>query len=586
VKLCKRLLTFLRLLLLFAGDVHLNPGPLDGNIFLCHLNTRSLIRESDTLSDYIPYNDRFIKLDEIYHCLAYNNKADIITVSESWLDDTISDIDIELADYEVHRKDRTRHGGGVLAYVHNSLAACRRIDLENENVECLWLDVQITGGKLLIGTYYRPPGADAATVEHFMTSLQATVDIAFRENPTSIFLLGDFNDKCTSFNGSHDDSELRHKLFDFVNLNNLHQLITDPTRVTRTCSSLLDLIITDSPGYLLDSGTLPPLYKMDHCIVFCKVCFKTNRGNSFSRKIYSYNNGDFIALRHQLSLVPWNIGLETFDDINDIVYYWQHLFMESIDDFIPNKIILVRPKDKEWMTPNIRRLIKKRDRLYRRFSRTGSHEAYDVYIETRSDTRHAIDVAKNEYYMRLVIRLRDPTILAKEYFKISKRLYRGKCNLGIPAVIENGVCYADSKLKADIFNDYYASNSSLGEPSDGFALPPLWFRTDSRISTVLFSPVKVYEILKKLDISKANGPDQISNRMLKETAEVIAEPLANVFNKCIETSSFPLVWKRANIVPIYKKHDKQLKENYRPISLLSCVGKVMERIMFCELYEY
>jgi hypothetical protein len=54
----------------------------------------------------------------------------------------------------------------------------------------------------------------------------------------------------------------------------------------------------------------------------------------------------------------------------------------------------------------------------------------------------------------------------------------------------------------------------------------------------------------------------------------------------MNTGVFPSVWKQANVVPIHKKNDKQRKENYRPISLLSCVGKIMERIVYNELYEY
>ena len=74
--------------------------------------------------------------------------------------------------------------------------------------------------------------------------------------------------------------------------------------------------------------------------------------------------------------------------------------------------------------------------------------------------------------------------------------------------------------------------------------------------------------------------------MLKETAEVMAMPLSRLFNRSMEMGCFPDVWKQANVTPVYKKADKQIKENYRPISLLSCVGKVMERIVFNELYEY
>jgi hypothetical protein len=74
--------------------------------------------------------------------------------------------------------------------------------------------------------------------------------------------------------------------------------------------------------------------------------------------------------------------------------------------------------------------------------------------------------------------------------------------------------------------------------------------------------------------------------MLKETAEVLALPLSDLFNKSMELGTFPDMWKRANVTPIHKKSDKQSKENYRPISLISCLGKIMERIVFNEIYEY
>ena len=117
--------------------------------------------------------------------------------------------------------------------------------------------------------------------------------------------------------------------------------------------------------------------------------------------------------------------------------------------------------------------------------------------------------------------------------------------------------YADPASKANIFNDYFASISSLPDPPVGFALPPMRYITNARIDTIIFTPVKVYSILKDLNITKANGPDQISNKMLRETAEVIAAPLSSIFNKSMETSSFPNVWKYANISPVFKKNNKQ-----------------------------
>lgn len=572
------------ILLTLSADVELNPGPTQGGLSVYHLNARSVL--SDITLGSVPHDERLVKLDEIFHALVYMRSADIITISESFLGKNISDADIALPDYQLFRKDRDRRGGGVLVFVHNSLSVSRRADLENNNIEALWLELALHSGKLFLGTYYRPPGDDLHGITEFMTALQDSIDRVFMENPKSLLLLGDFNDKCLHFDGDHHDSELKYRLVNFVNTNNLFQLIKAPTRITKDTTSLLDLIITDSPGYIMESGVLPPMCKMDHCTIYCKLKIISNRGQVFKRKIYSYSRADYISLRRGLAEAPWHVGFDIFDDINDTVDYWCKLFMESIDHFIPNKTITVRPKDKEWMTPNVRRLLNKRDRLYRKFSCSNLDQHFNNYTAARLEARLAIDMAKNEYYSRLISRLSDIDTLPKEYYKICKRLYQGKTNFGIPPLIENDQTFADSKSKANIFNEYFAANSTLPEVEQGFALPPLKYVTDARLTDINFTPFNVYKILKELKIGKANGPDQISNKMLKETAEVICQPLSQLFNMSLVTATFPDCWKRANVSPVFKKNDKQRKENYRPISLLSCVGKVMERIIYNELYEY
>ena len=90
-----------------------------------------------------------------------DNKADpdVICVSESWLDNSILDTDIHIPNYSVFRKDRNRHGGGVLIYVTDSLSAVRRLDLEHIDVESVWIEVDISGQKVILASYY--PGRDA-----------------------------------------------------------------------------------------------------------------------------------------------------------------------------------------------------------------------------------------------------------------------------------------------------------------------------------------------------------------------------------------------------------------------------------------
>ncbi len=153
-------------------------------------------------------------------------------------------------------------------------------------------------------------------------------------------------------------------------------------------------------------------------------------------------------------------------------------------------------------------------------------------------------------------------------------------------MIETDIVYSYSTSKANLLNDYFADSSTLVDRPDGYAFPPQFIKCKARLSEVIFTPIKVYKVLKNLQTCKASGPDLLSNRMLKECAEVMADPLSNLFNKLMDRECFPAVWKRANVVPVHKKGNKQFKSNYRPISLLSSLGKVMERIVFDELYEY
>ena len=93
-------------------------------------------------------------------------------------------------------------------------------------------------------------------------------------------------------------------------------------------------------------------------------------------------------------------------------------------------------------------------------------------------------------------------------------------------------------------------------------------------------------VLQHSNISKACCPDLLSPRLLKDGASILAFPYCVAFNHSPEQGYFPSCWKDANATPIYKKDDKSLPNNYRPISLLSLVGKVMERCLHKHLYNY
>ncbi|CAB3981599.1 Hypothetical predicted protein [Paramuricea clavata] len=97
---------------------------------------------------------------------------------------------------------------------------------------------------------------------------------------------------------------------------------------------------------------------------------------------------------------------------------------------------------------------------------------------------------------------------------------------------------------------------------------------------------EVQAVLKSLDVSKATGSDEIPARLLRETAEVITPSLCHLFNKSLSTGSIPREWKLANIVPVYKKGEREYTENYRPISLLPITSKVLERCVLNNVKDW
>ena len=102
------------------------------------------------------------------------------------------------------------------------------------------------------------------------------------------------------------------------------------------------------------------------------------------------------------------------------------------------------------------------------------------------------------------------------------------------------------------------------------------------LNQVVTTPQEVELILKSLKLGKAAGPDAVNNRILKELALPLSVPLADLFNLSLCKG----IWKEANVTPIFKKDDPSMLSNYRPIALLSTIGKVLEKIVHKNLFNF
>lgn len=159
-----------------------------------------------------------------------------------------------------------------------------------------------------------------------------------------------------------------------------------------------------------------------------------------------------------------------------------------------------------------------------------------------------------------------------------------KKNTNIPPIIENGTFITGFKEKANVFNSYFAEQCKPFNMRS--SLPNLKLRSKNRLTNINILERDIISIINKLNPKKAHGCDGISIQMIKMCPSEIAKPLSLIFKRCIEDGYFPKIWKKANVQPVHKKASRQTKTNYRPISLLPVCGKILEKVIFDNMYAF
>lgn len=145
-------------------------------------------------------------------------------------------------------------------------------------------------------------------------------------------------------------------------------------------------------------------------------------------------------------------------------------------------------------------------------------------------------------------------------------------------------CAFSDNDKIELLNTYLSSISNLYDNYKD--LPVLQHKCTDNFSNLVIQEHEVFDILSVIPVNKAVGPDSISHKMLKSCKETISKPLCFLFNKSLTSKTFPDCWKLAHAIPLFKKDDPSITSNYRPVSLLSCISKIFERILFKHIYNF
>lgn len=181
-------------------------------------------------------------------------------------------------------------------------------------------------------------------------------------------------------------------------------------------------------------------------------------------------------------------------------------------------------------------------------------------------------------------KLKNGALSSKDWWSTLKSFISPSCRSSIPTLEKDGHIYDDDTDKANILNNFFRDQSLLDDHNT--IVPNIEPFTDSVFSTLVITPAEVESVMKTLPLGKAVGQDGINNRVLREMAHILSYPLSSLINQSLRLGFFPDIWKDALVCPVFKGGDPALVSNYRPISLLSCLEKIPERVVFKHLYNH
>lgn len=518
-------------------------------------------------------------IDELRTWIEFQN-IDILAINESRLDSTIPNECVALKNYNIVRKDRNRNGGGVAIYIRKTINFVNNSESISKGLEAVCVDIIKPNSKpLTVLSCYRPPNGDSDEFYNSLKTITAKVDNDGKE----LIILGDLNTNLLS-----PDNNKSKRLFEgLTELYQLKQLITEPTRITETSSSLIDVILTNTPNRIVCSGVLP-LGISDHCLIFAirKIAIQATKKHKIVQS-RNFKNFQAESFRADLSSMPWD-SIEEFDNPNDMWQAWKNMFLAVVDKHAPLKTRRIRNKKSPWLNSEIKQQMIARDKLKALAIKTNSPQKWADYKNAKNMLNNAIKKTKSTYFLNHFKELAgQPKEIWKTINEVMSR--NGKTEHNIQSVTTKSGTYTNPADIAELFNEHF---TEIG-PSLAAKLPTSSKRFDEYItptkSTFTLDQISVADVqllLKNIKTDKATGLDKIPCRLVKEATQVIAVSLCYIFNKSISSGVFPVDFKMAKVTPIYKSELKDNMNNYRPISVISPIAKVFERIIYNQLYSY
>jgi len=546
--------------------------PCCNTLSLFHLNVRSLPCHFDELNEYIS---------------SLHQHFTVIALTETWLTENIAE-NYSIPGYNsIHHCRKNRSGGGVSLYIRNDMYHQERGDLEFviDDTGTKSISIEIIPSnpkekKTILSCVYRPPNTD---IIEFNERIKESINNINRERATC-YIIGDFNINLLN-NTNQPTTDHINEMFS----SGFYPLICRPTRITPYSATLIDNIYTNSGSNNIKVGILITDIS-DHFPIF--LSSELNEPVRQADKI-SYRQGNTTNIRkftQSLSEIVWSDVLNETDTekaYNQFLETYGSLYEKCF----PKKTTKIsqHSRKKPWLSSGLLKSIRRKNKLYTKYVKNPTPLNHSIYKKYRNKLNHLLKTTKKDYYHK---KFNEATSNIKQTWSlINEVINRNKSNSAGPNKIQIGTKTTENKDEiCNEFNDFFINiGPTLESKIPKGTQDPLSYITlqvNSNLSTfVPPTDAEITDIVKNLKDSAA-GHDEISPKVLKLSLPYVIAPLTHILSLSLQNGIVPHPLKVAKVTPIFKSSDPLNVNNYRPISVLPCISKVLEKLVYSRLLKH
>ena len=299
--------------------------------------------KSNLTIGHLNVNGIYNKVDEIKDLLN-RGLFDILFIAESKLDGTVSNAILGHPEYKIIRRDRKRGAGGLMVYIRSCVTARRQSKIEPENVESICLDIKGNNNNwFIVLACYRSP--NKCKIPVFIASCKTAAENMLKKRKEVVFL-GDFN--LDMFVGNDNSRNPNAELSDFCDQFCLTNTINEPTRVTISSATLIDVILVSHPHHWSPSGTIH-LGISDNDLVYIVRKQRLPKAKAKTFETRSMKRFEEMSFLSDLAAVPWDSAF-VFNEVDDVWAHWSCLYKQVLDKHAPTTKKIIRGNQLPWIT--------------------------------------------------------------------------------------------------------------------------------------------------------------------------------------------------------------------------------------------